>query len=1215
MKKIISSFIISVYLICTFLTISIAAFSNGSAETEDELVIYVSPSGSDDGDGSLKHMLNTPDGALNYIRKSGVLKQKPVKVIFKNGDYYINKSVSIGKEDAGSEKYPVIWEAEEKGKVRFLGSTKLDNSLFEPVTDRKVLKKISADARNKIYQLDLTKNGIHIDEAQAHLWSNSTFTQPYTDLIRNGKQQMLSRWPNGQNHYVKWDKVLVGGKTGKSLRGVQYGAKILFNNPRILRWKDVKNAYIMGHISTTYSIDSLEIESVNTEKGTIQFMNAAQYTPQDTSPRELQIFNLLEELDIPSEWYIDAQTQILYYYPPEPIDDSTELELITLNEPMVTFENGANLFYTMKDITFSMCRKDLMLISGTNVTVDGCTFTYSKGKQAICAGDYNTEPNYRITGSVIAHCDGRAVTMYGNKGQTKANRIYSRFTNNYVYDIGQVSNSLGHAVVSEEGSCVEISHNTMHYLPQGVTFGGWTTCDWKIKNNEFYDFGMNLSDVGGFYIGYTGSAIGTEVAYNFFYDYEPVNNSIGRAVQGVYFDDGACYGYVHHNIFLNGAHGAVQIGGGKYNRAIGNIMINMGRNCLETDHRIETWSNGPSIAAQTHSQSAQMVGRVSRYKREFPWVNHLEESARQIPYGNTILNNISNTAIRIDDHMRQYGNISGNVQIDSLSHFVNPEKYDYRIKDTSLFAVKIPELTQSNFDLQDIGCAADVTDKIDKSFNLLAPIKDDDFDSTHKTLLWEKATTADRYNVVVAKDREFSDIVFTKEVPYNYCDVNGLEDGKQYWWYVEACNKSFKRGDKWKSKVASFNNKIANSSEVDDLLYYASTASYILKSEDLTQYDEKFVSSLSQACADTLAFHTKAKNRRDVTSEEIQAQENKLEAAKEAFYKSEKTKYTKLNQEYFTDKDYWYLNEHDAEVNGKEITFKETSGVKYSNVILKEQPEMNVVLAFRAKLDYLLPDVNRGWASFEVRRKATDNPAWNNGGVIVIIKRTQLELQTYPGGGLIKTLENKWIKDGEWHEYALGVINKPDYDRFVFVVDGEVVFNHNDYNKYIDFPGYFGSYISSVNLTLAPSEFEYDNVDTGAQNFFVSKNGWTETGNWSLSDIQSSIGGEVKKAHSRGSSIECKIGDLNGHKKVYFRKIASSDGDKQAKITISSNFERGREGDETTKEINLDLSSGNEDWVLIDEGLYKDGDVAVTLSGSDSGYIYANAIRIENVED
>jgi hypothetical protein len=78
----------------------------------------------------------------------------------------------------------------------------LDNALFYDVTDKEILNRIPLEAKGKIKQTSLSEQGINIEPAPPYLWSGSKFTQPYTELMCNNKEQMVARWPNGEHNYA-----------------------------------------------------------------------------------------------------------------------------------------------------------------------------------------------------------------------------------------------------------------------------------------------------------------------------------------------------------------------------------------------------------------------------------------------------------------------------------------------------------------------------------------------------------------------------------------------------------------------------------------------------------------------------------------------------------------------------------------------------------------------------------------------------------------------------------------------------------------------------------------------------------------------------------------------------------------------------------------------------------------------------------------------------
>ena len=145
---------------------------------------------------------------------------------------------------------------------------------------------------------------------------------------------------------------------------------------------------------------------------------------------------------------------------------------------------------------------------------------------------------------------------------------------------------------------------------------------------------------------------------------------------------------------------------------------------------------------------------------------------------------------------------------------------------------------------------------------------------------------------------------------------------------------------------------------------------------------------------------------------------------------------------------------------------------------------------------------------------------------------------------------------------------------------------------------------------------DYGSVVTDDNLYLAGKTGYSESGDWADSEITGELNSVVRKSSSGNASATWKIEKLDGNKRIFFNKIIAPDGDKRAKLTVHTNLQSGREGDETIKDIVLDLSAGESEWIAIDEGLFGSGDVTVTLIGSGTGgNLYANAVRIEEMED
>ncbi len=1181
------------------------------AATDEELVIYVSPDGDDNGDGTLGNMLKTPAGAQSYVRRSGALGNRPVRVVFKPGTYYIDEGLVFDARDAGNERNPVVWESEEKWAAHFYGSTPLDNSLFETVTDTDILARLPESARGKVLQLDLKKMNIDLDHAYPHGWIGGTEIQPYVDLIRNGKKQMISRWPNGTNQYVFWDKVLNKGTDKQRLFGSEHGATIQFSNPRLSRWTEAKYAWIRGHIGVVWAVDHVSVESVDVEKSTIKFNTTPSYPFSDSSPRELQIFNLLEEIDTATEWFIDVDTDILYYYPPSKIDDNTQLELTTLNDDMFTFKSGVDIHMTLRGFDLSRTRRSIAYVRSNYLTIDNCSITYSKGFLAI---ELQAD-NYTITNNYFAFHDGGSVSLAGDDNLLKQD-FPGRgvFKNNYCYVNGYSKVTGGHAI-KLNASCADIENNTVHNMFFGAVTADPKTRDCNIAMNEFYNFGKDIADAGGFYSGKSGAEINNQIAYNFIYDYHPVNKNIGNALQGIYFDDGLSFGIAHHNILVNGEGHGIQVGGGDNNVIESNIVLRMGGGKpFVTDNRREFWSTGQGMIDTVNEDVKTALRKFPYFSKTQPFLNHfLLKEPHLYPDGNVITNNLSDMEFEINENMFKNGKVFDNYTVEDESHFVDPDNYDFRIKDDSIFASKIPELTESNFDLYSVGCSLDVTEKVDKSFNLLYPNDGEKFNSVSELLVWEEAAMADIYEVIVATDKEMKNVVSKQTAHYNSISVEGLEDGKEYWWTVVAKNTSFKRKSTWTVKAPQkFVNTVNYIESAVNILHKVEANKKVLAENDLSLFGKEQTEALKATNKKAMNIYENALKTGLLYKEDYDAIIAELESAMRKFEKSEKLNFVHLKKEFLTNPDAWVLNRVGATVTDEGLVLeRDPQKTGSDNASLKEIPGVNDIIQFRAKVDY---KSNSAFVSFDLRRAGTEKAGWSDKrSMMVIIKKDIIELQIYPNLAIVHTVNNVWNTDGQWHDYAIGVVNKEDGARIIFTIDGEIAVDYRYYGSLLVNPGYFAVLCNNVKVTMAESQMGALETDPTVTNYFVNGGRHSENGIWTNAEAKGLCDTIIRKSDS--GTATWTIDKVGGKKKVYFRKVVAADGDKNAKVVINSNRIAGQEGDESTKTYTIDLSSGEDEWILIDEGLFISGTVEVTLSGSGNGALYASAVRIEDVEE
>lgn len=141
---------------CTVLCLMLAAvFSgcNGGASSPADTsvgtpseklaeILYISPYGSDSGDGSEEKPFATVEAARDAIREkksSAGLPDGGITVLIKNGTYSIAEPIEFRGEDSGETGKPIVYTAEEKGSVIFDGGVPFDISNGETENETPII--------------------------------------------------------------------------------------------------------------------------------------------------------------------------------------------------------------------------------------------------------------------------------------------------------------------------------------------------------------------------------------------------------------------------------------------------------------------------------------------------------------------------------------------------------------------------------------------------------------------------------------------------------------------------------------------------------------------------------------------------------------------------------------------------------------------------------------------------------------------------------------------------------------------------------------------------------------------------------------------------------------------------------------------------------------------------------------------------------------------
>ncbi|MBP3362004.1 MAG: right-handed parallel beta-helix repeat-containing protein [Clostridia bacterium] len=1181
---------------CLILLVTVMVGLSCFAMEDSPKYIYVSTEGDDRNSGTADMPLKSLHGAIAKV--NGMPKSSDIHVVFCEGRYEFDKSAEFTKAAAGNAKCNIYYEAAEGASVEFTGSRLLDVKKFVPVADESILERLPKDAADKVVCMQLKDQGIESINGCNFKRSANVVSEEYVSLFYNGKKEMISQWPNGENNYAVFGDVI----SNRTFR---------FSQTNPLRWKEADQMYIGGYMGRDYAFERAEVESIDAEESTITLSPTMTFGVLSVCAKRWQAFNLLEEIDIPGEWFIDLNTMLLYYYPHDNFKEGDTLEISYFDEPFLHFGSTDVDFYTsFKGITFTKSRGAIMSGGGNHITLDDCTVSYIDANAINLSGINN-----RFENSRFIYIGGYAFRIM-NYGKIYKSNETVLIKNNYFTKCGTYLTTALPAMTMSTHNFV-LENNMFHNQYGGVASLGWDTAEAKVRYNEVYNCERELSDAGIFYCGNYYGDPGNEIAYNLIYDYKSKSKILQDAsVMGIYMDDIYSGAYIHHNILVDGGFGGIQIGGGHNNRVENNIVLDMIHEPIYTDNRGELWT---SFNKQTFAGQAVSALNKEGFAKKYPWLIDGVKNTL-LPIHCTFINNISDKAIIINDRMKELGTVKGNIKINSYDDFVNPEKYDFRIKNGSRLAGLCPDaLNENNFSMDMIGVKGSVIENIDKKYTTFEKLwpKDGEKDvqASGLMLTWQEAIFADEYRVVLASNSEMTDVIAEITAPYAFCDISDyVEAGeKTYYWTVQAVNRSVNYADKWYSAdgASSFTTSLYDALNRDEFDLIINKTRKLLNAVSPEIYYESAIEQCRAALRETVNYTELPED--GITRTESKQVLSKLEYAIETLKKSRIVEEEIWKDEQFS-ASYWNLTEGvNVSEKDKEIIFSTPSSG--GDVTMKELPSDDVLLTFDMKVDFN-PDTN-GWLGLEMYRNDLTKAVWSDSGYLIVIKKDQSEVQKYPGG-LIDTVISDVFADGNFHKVSIGVVKEVGNSKFIFKVDDTPFFEYTDFTPFKE-SGYFNfRMFQGGTVSIRQHETEKIQEDGGlwhdalyTKTFTVNSPSCKLTGNWN----ESSDGNGVKISSDVSASATYDVDMGAGTFALFYRKPEVADGDEKAKYSITADYVSGREGDEKQYNGVIDFTSSQDEWEYM--GCYDDVMNGMTLRvnlATGGKCIAAGAVKTVRVE-
>ena len=228
---------------------------------------YVAPAGADANSGTVEKPFLTLPRAQQAAREARA-KGQSVTIFLRAGTYYLTEPLVLTPADSGTRESAVTYQAYPHETPVISGGAKLALK-WEPYRDGILQAKVPAD---------LTTD----------------------QLFVNGERQPLARYPN----FDPEERIYNG-----------YAADAL-SPERTKRWADPRGGLIHAMHGSEWGGFHFVITGKK-DDGTVTYEGGWQNNrPSKMHGRYRFVENIFEELDAPGEWFLDRQTQTLYFYPP-----------------------------------------------------------------------------------------------------------------------------------------------------------------------------------------------------------------------------------------------------------------------------------------------------------------------------------------------------------------------------------------------------------------------------------------------------------------------------------------------------------------------------------------------------------------------------------------------------------------------------------------------------------------------------------------------------------------------------------------------------------------------------------------------------------------------------------------------------------------------------------------------------------------------------------
>ncbi len=519
---------------------------------EPTIKLYVAPDGDDGGPGDPNRPFATLERARDRIREIKRQRGLPpggAAVFLRGGRYVRRKPFLLTAEDSGTAQSPIVYRAL-PGEVAWLDGGLLLRD-WQPVKDAAVLARLPGEARQKVVQVDLKAAGLRDYGKLVPLGFGRPFA-PQLEVFVNDRPLIPARWPN--QGFVPLAKPVAEDQKGFTFQ---------YEGDRPARWTTASDGWLYGYWAYLWADNYVPIQSIDPQRRQLRTGDRGAYSKKIAAGAPYYALNLLEELDMPGEYYLDRVRGMLYLYPPSDLAQA-KVEVSVLADPFVRFQDASHI--RLQQLAIQTGRSDgIQITGGAHCQVVGCTVRKLAGTAVVVSGGQ---------GHRVQSCDlytlGRGGCVLAGGDRKTLSPGGHVMENCHVWDFSRINRTYTPAV-AVDGVGNRVAHNSFHHSPgHGMRVEG---NEHLVELNEIHDVVLETDDQGGLDMFGNPTYRGNIIRYNFWHH---ICNSRPCGQAGVRLDDAISGVLVYGNLFYRCSEalfGGVQIHGGKENIVENNLFV------------------------------------------------------------------------------------------------------------------------------------------------------------------------------------------------------------------------------------------------------------------------------------------------------------------------------------------------------------------------------------------------------------------------------------------------------------------------------------------------------------------------------------------------------------------------------------------------------------------------------------------------------------------